>query len=45
MYRALMSGLLIQESYFDGPTDFSQVLARWAELMAPLLKGRRQPAS
>jgi hypothetical protein len=40
-----MSGLLIQESYFDGPTDFSQVLARWAELMAPLLKGRRQPAS
>ncbi|MFP6815059.1 MAG: TetR/AcrR family transcriptional regulator [Pseudomonadales bacterium] len=45
MYRALMSGLLIQESYFDGPTDFSQVLARWAELMAPLLKGRRRPAS
>ncbi len=41
MYRALMSGLLIQESYYDGPTHFNKVLARWAELMAPLLKRRR----
>jgi AcrR family transcriptional regulator len=40
MYRALMSGLLIQESYYEGSTDFTKVLSKWAELTVGLLKPR-----
>ena len=45
MCRALMSGLVIQESYYEGPTDFSKVLGKWAQLMAGLLKPRAEDAN